>query len=152
MRLAHASCGCHADTCERHVSDCHETVTRHKSCDSHETRTLHAICARFSCGFCARVAHAYDGRHADAHGVHATRLSRDSQETKIFARDFSRDFCKGFIQRAPSFLKDRGGDEQRSRQKTVRYPLPPLIRRTASGVAWIYLHTLPFAQPPLCLW
>jgi hypothetical protein len=50
-----------------------------------------------------------DGWHADAHGRRATRLSRDSQETKIFARDFSRDFCEGFIQRAPSFLKDRGG-------------------------------------------
>jgi hypothetical protein len=77
---------------------------------SQETRTLHAICTRFSSGFCARLAHACDGCHTNAYGAHATRLSRDSQETKIFARDFSRDFCKGFIQRAPSFLKDRGGD------------------------------------------
>ena len=96
-RLARASFGCHADTCERHVSDCHETVRRHESCDSQETRTLHAICTRFSSGFCTRLAHACDGCHADAYGRHVTRLSRDSQETKIFARDFSRDFCKGFI-------------------------------------------------------
>jgi len=125
------------------VSDCHETVRRHKSCNSQETRTLHAICTRFSNSFCTRLAHACDGRHADVYGAHATRLSRDSQETKIYARDFSRDFCKGFIQRAPSFLKDRGGEETACVRKLITLlPKHEVRGREGTGMC------AQFSRPP----